>query len=58
MKRLVILSSVLTAVFCTLIGCESKLGGDIEDNQRASVQNEIVKQDMNNYINPSESVYK
>ena len=52
------MSSILTAVLCSLIGCESRLGGDIEDNQRASVQNEIVKHDMNNYINPAESVYQ
>ncbi len=58
MKKLVIMSSVLIAVLCCLIGCDSKLGGDIEQHQGASVPNEIVKHDMQNYINPSESVYK
>lgn len=58
MKRLVLMGSILTAVFCCLIGCDSKMGGDVEDNQRATTQNEIVKRDMENYINPAESVYK
>lgn len=58
MKKLVIMSSVLIVVLCCLIGCDSKLGGDIEQNQGASVPNEIVKQDMQKYIDPSKSVYK
>lgn len=58
MKRVVILSSTVLTVLCCLAGCDSRLGGDVEDNQRATTQNEIVKQDMESYIDPSRSVYK
>ncbi len=59
MKRVLILSSVLTIALCSLIGCDSKVGGDVDSSdQKSNVPNEIVKRDMNNYIDPAQEVYK
>ncbi len=59
MKSKLIISSALLVAICCLVGCDSKLGGDIDTkNETANTPNELTKQSMNQYIDPAQSVYK